>query len=160
RPRSSAFLRILVAVPLVGLTALAFGLAVHKIPSTSLGPLFIAVLALPIFGFIVARGPRTCLAMLVATAILGFNVHSYGGQHGVRVIDAFWLALVGWTLHIRAREKRILGQQVGQRQVGIWLLALLVSLYPVAVYSSSGFTNAFIAWARLAETVSLVWLVP
>ena len=41
-------------------------------------PLFAAVPALLVIGFVVARGPRACLAMLVVTTIFGLNVHAVG----------------------------------------------------------------------------------
>jgi O-antigen ligase len=159
--RWSAAVRNVVIVLLAGPPAIAVGLVTHKIPHSVGSHLILAVPVFLVFAFVVARGPRACLVMLVITAVLGLNVHAIvGGQHGLRVIDMFWVALVGWTLAIRAREGPIPGRQVGQRQVGIWLTALLVSLYPVAVHSTPGLTNAFVAWARLAETISLVWLVP
>ncbi|HTD49437.1 MAG TPA: O-antigen ligase family protein [Acidimicrobiia bacterium] len=144
----------------VAVFAVAVGLGLRRIPVSSGWALLATVPVLIVVGFVVARGPRACLALLVATAVVGLNRHLIGGQHGFRVIDIFWLGLVGWTLSIRAREGRRLGRQVGQRYVGVWLAALLVSLYPVAVYTPNGFTNAFISWARLAETISVVWLVP
>jgi hypothetical protein len=144
----------------VAVFAIAVGLGIHRVPVSSGWELIAAVPALIVVGFVVARGPRACLALLVVTAVVGLNRYVIGGQHGFRVIDIFWMGLVGWTLSIRAREGRVLGRQVGQRYVGVWLAALLVSLYPVAVYTPSGFSNAFISWARLAETISLVWLVP
>src|SRR5262245_57040363 len=150
----------LVAVAAVGAAA-ALGWVTHALPSGA-GWLLLAAVPVRLFGgFVGASGPRACLAVLVTTAVVGLNTNTIGGgQNGPRVLDVLWLALVGWALVIRSREGPILGRQVGQREVGLWIAALLVSLYPVALYTSGGFGNAFVAWARFAETLSLVWLVP
>ncbi len=152
---------IMLSVLVVGLVAIAVGSTVPSRMGASSGWILLAAVpVLLVVGLIVASGPRACLAVIVLTAIFGWNAHASGGSHSFRIIDVFWLALVGWALQVRARRGPILGRAVGQRQLALFLLALLVSLYPVAVYTPSGFGNAFISWARLAETMSLVWLVP
>ena len=103
---------------------------------------------------------RACLAMLVVTAILGLNVHAVGGQHGFRVIDVFWVALVGWTLHIRSTEGPIPGvKSVRLRSASGSLRCSSRCIRSPCTHRVGSRTDS-IAWARLAETISIVWLVP
>jgi O-antigen ligase len=162
RLRSGVAVRTVLTVVLVLSAAIALGAGIHKLPPFPLWAPFVAVLGIVVFGFVVTRGPRACLAAIVLTSVLGFNqwTAAVGGSVSLRIFDALWIALVVWTIQTRAVSGRRRGNRIGQRQLAIWLGALGVSLYPIFVHASDAKTDSLIAWLRLVQTVSLVWLVP
>ena len=78
----------------------------------------------------------------------------------LRIGDLFYVALVVWVLVLRVERGPLRGRPIGQRWVGIWLATLGISLYPVLVSSLGLSTTPLIAWLRLVQTISLLWLIP
>src|SRR4029079_8397389 len=92
---------------------------------------------------------------------LGLYLDSFSiGPVALRTIDIFWFGLVLWVLVIRAAEGPASARRIGQSQLAWWLVALGVSLFPVAVQSLGDVTDPLVAWLRLVQTFTLVWLVP
>jgi O-antigen ligase len=152
--------RLLVAAGVAAL-AVAFGLMLHRLPSGHVALWLGAGPALVALGFLVLQGPRWCLAALVAADIFGlFQYSASAGPVELRIPDLFYVALVGWVIVLRARDGARDHALMGQRQLAIWLVALGVSLYPLLVHASGSFEGSLIAWLRLVQTLSLVWLVP
>jgi O-antigen ligase len=119
------------------------------------GPAVLLVWALARWG-----GPRWCLAVLVITTVFGWSAASTSaGRVNLRVTDIPYLALLGWVLVIRARSgvRRV---NIGQRMLAVFVAVLCISLLPIVASSPHSFLDAFVSWARLAETLSVVWLIP
>jgi O-antigen ligase len=142
-------------------SAVALGLLLHSLTDVPVGIALAAGPLLVLVGCIVTRGARVCLAALVIADLLGlYQEQLDAGGIGVRVIDVFWLALVVWALVTRRREGVPSRARIGQPQLALWLMALGASLYPVVVLGWGDFSDPLIAWLRLVQTFSLVWLVP
>jgi O-antigen ligase len=158
--RGSLALRSLKLAAVVALAAVV-GLELHNVPHLSVAAWLAAAPALVAFGFVVRQGPRWCLAGLLVSAITGLYKNSWAvGQVDLRISDLFYVALVVWVLVLRLERGPLRGRPIGQRWVGIWLAALGISLYPVLVSSLGLSTTPLIAWLRLVQTISLLWLIP
>ncbi len=107
------------------------------------------------------RSARVCLALLILVDVLGFYLDSVNvGPVALRTIDLFWFGLVLWVIVIRAADGRASVRRIGQPQLAWWLIALGISLFPIAVQALGDATDPLVAWLRLVQTFSLVWLVP
>jgi O-antigen ligase len=158
--RGSVALRSLRFAAVVALAAVV-GLELHNLPNIPVAAWLAAAPALVAFGFLVKQGPRWCLAALLVSAITGLYKNSWAiGAVDLRISDIFYVALVAWVLVSRLERGPLRGRPIGQRWVGVWLVALGVSLYPVLVSSFGEVTTPLVAWLRLVQTVSLVWLIP
>jgi O-antigen ligase len=82
------------------------------------------------------------------------------GPIDLRAIDVFWVALIVWMIAERQRAGRVRAADVGQRQLVVFLAALALSLLPLLIDATSGSDGNVVAWLRLAQTFSLVALVP
>src|SRR6185312_1886726 len=99
-----------------------------------------------------------CLALFVIVDVLGLYRGSVGvGPIDLRSIDLFWIALILWMIVERQREGRVRAADVGQRQLVVFLGALALPLLADGVSGSDG---NVVAWLRLAQTFSIVALVP
>ncbi len=117
--------------------------------------------ALVALGYLVAQGPRWCLLALVAAVVFGLYQDALSaGPTQLRIDDLFFVALAVWALRTRSGQGRLPVADVGQRQIALLVGALAISLYPLIVHAGSDLSNSVIAWIRIVETVSLVWLVP
>jgi O-antigen ligase len=137
------------------------GAAATKLPGHD-APLVIAAGPAALLGFALIRwaGPRWCLAALVITTVFGWSSASTSaGGVNLRATDIPYLAVLGWAFVIRGRlgVRRI---DIGQRTLAVFLAVLGISLLPILASSPHGFFDAFVSWARLVETFSIVWLVP
>ena len=136
------------------------GLRVHTLPRMPVWTWFLAAPALVALAFLIGRGPRWCLAALIVTDVLGFYNDSVSfAKIDVRVTDIFWVALVGWVIHLRGTRDSCPRRRVGQVQIALWLIAIGVSLIPLVVRRGDT-TESLVAWLRLVQTLSLIWLVP
>jgi hypothetical protein len=146
---------------LAALSAVALGFGAHALFDTPVGLVLAAGPILVVVGLLVTRGPRLCLAALVITDLLGFYQETVdAGGIALRVIDVFWLATVGWMVVARRREGPAPRAGVGQPHLALCLAALGVSLYPVVVLGWGEAGDPLLAWVRVVQTFSLVWLVP
>ena len=167
RPRLASGLRShRAAVGLVALVAaigvLGIGVLVNSARGTSPLLWLMAGPALAAVVFIVTRGPLWCLAGLIIIDVLGLYENSLVavGSLQLRSIDVFWVGLVGWMVVVRAREGIQPGRNVGQQALAFLILALAISLFPVAVRTPGLVSDAAVGWIRLVQTFSLVWLLP
>jgi hypothetical protein len=124
----------------------------------------VALLAAPVVlgALILVRrvGARWCLAALVLSTFLGWSQFSSSvGRVNLRLTDLPYLALLGSLFMVRGHTSARRAE-VGQRPLAILLLVFGVSLIPVLVVDPHGFFSPFVSWARLAETLSIVWLMP
>lgn len=158
---SSRRLRLIVLVVFGVVTTVVAVVAAQVIDHPPVALIVVAGPAVVAVGAVLVAGPRVCLAALILTDVLGLykNTLDVGGL-GVRILDLFWVALVVWTLVIRHRGERPVVARIGQAQLAVLLAAFAVSLYPVAVLGWGDVADPFVAWIRLAQTFSLVWLVP
>ena len=160
RPRATAPRRLVSAAAVVVL-ATVIGLELHDLPRLPVGAWLVAGPALLVLGFALLQGPRWCLAVLIAVDIFGlYKVGRSIGPVNLRLIDIPYVALVASVLVQRAREGPLPRPRLGQRAIGLWLIAVGVSLYPLAVHAPGSATSAVVEWLRLVQTLSLVWLVP
>src|SRR5579862_6968431 len=146
------------AITIVGSGLIVLALAV--VPRGR-APLVLVAMLGGAAAFAVARwaGPRWCAAALIVGTILAwYTVSTSAGRVNLRVTDVPYVALVGWVLVLRPRGK--VGTDVGQRQLGVFLGALGVSLFPVLVLHHHAAFSPFVSWLRLVQTFSVVWLVP
>jgi O-antigen ligase len=116
--------------------------------------------ALLAFGLVRWAGPRWCLAALVVTTVLGWSSTSTSaGRVNLRLTDIPYLALLGWVVVIRA-HRGVRRVNIGQRTLAVFVAVLGISLLPILATSPHSFFDDLVSWARLAETLSIVWLVP
>src|SRR4051794_37832589 len=116
------------AALLVAIVGSLGGLAVSAVAARSSTPPAVWLLAGPalaLLGFIVTRGPLVCLAGLVIVDVVGLYQVSLvsAGSVEIRLIDIFWVGLVGWMIAIRMRDGVQPGRNVGQRALAVWLIA-------------------------------------
>jgi O-antigen ligase len=146
---------------LLFLLAALTGAAATSLPGRY-APLAIAAGPAAVLAFALVRwaGPRWCLAALVVTTVFGLSSTSTSaGRVNLRLTDIPYLALLGWVVVIRARRgvRRV---NIGQRTLAVFVAVLGISLLPILATSPHNFFDGFVSWARLAETFSIVWLVP
>lgn len=151
----------LAAFAVAAVLAAAFGLAAHRLPTDTWWILIVAVVAVgPVVLVIRLLGAAGWLSVLVAMTCLGFYRQSVAlGQINLRPTDLAYVLLVIMLLvrpHPPRHEAR---RPMGQVQVGVLLAVFGISLFPVIVNGQGGLSS-LVAWLRLVQTVSLVWLVP
>ena len=152
--------RLIVGLGIVALSV-AVGLAVGRLPSAPPWLWLLAGPGLVLLIVMLTRSARVCLALLIIVDVLGFYLDSVNvGPVALRTIDLFWFGLVLWVIVIRAADGRASVRRIGQPQLAWWLIALGISLFPIAVQSLGDATDPLVAWLRLVQTFSLVWLVP
>ena len=141
--------------------AIAAGLLLRRAPDLPLGVWLAAGPALVVLGFVLSRSARVCLALFVIVDVLGLYRGSVSvGPIDLRSIDLLWVALIVWMIVERQRAGRVDAANVGQRQLVVFLAALALSLLPLLADAVSGSDTSVVAWLRLAQTFSLVALVP
>jgi len=149
------------ANPVIVMVAVALGLSVGRLRNVPPWALLLAVPTFIIVCFVLSRGPLVCLAALVVVDVLGLYQDSLGaGPLKLRTIDLFWVGLVVWMIVVRKRDGQQPGRDIGQRALALWLFALGISLVPVAVHAPGLVTDSVVAWLRVVQTFSLVWLLP
>jgi O-antigen ligase len=93
--------------------------------------------------------------------VLGlYETSGSAGRVNLRLTDLPYLAVLGWVLVVRARGGVRGVNDIGQRTLAIFVAILGLSLLPLLATSPHSFFDSFVSWARLAETLSIVWLVP
>ena len=141
--------------------AVAAGLLLHRAPDLPPGVWLAAGPAVVVLAFVLSRSARVCLALFVIVDVLGLYKDSVRvGPVDLRAIDLFWVALILWMIVERQREGRIRAANVGQRQLVVFLGALALSLLPLLADGVSGSDGNVVAWLRLAQTFSVVALIP
>ena len=152
--------RLVAGLAIVALSV-AVGLAARQLPSAPPLLWLLAGPALVLLIVMLTRSARVCLALLIFVDVLGFYLDSVDvGPVALRTIDLFWFGLVLWVIVIRAADGRASVRRIGQPQLAWWLIALGISLFPIAVQSLGDATDPLVAWLRLVQTFSLLWLVP
>jgi O-antigen ligase len=153
--------RRLLAGLAIAAISVAVGLVVGRVPAAPAWLWLLAGPGLVLLVIVFTRSPRVCLALLVVTDVLGFYLDSASiGPVALRAIDIFWFGLVLWVIVLRAAEGRATTRRIGQTQLVWFLAALGISLFPIAVQSLGDVADPVVAWLRLVQTFSLVWLVP
>jgi O-antigen ligase len=153
--------RRLIAGLVIVAISIAVGLAVGRLPEAPAWLWLLAGPGLLLLIIVLTRSARVCLALLLLVDVLGLYLDSFSiGPVALRTIDIFWFGLVLWVLVIRAADGPASSRRIGQPQLAWWLAALGVSLFPIAVQSLGDVTDPLVAWLRLVQTFSLVWLVP
>ena len=148
-------------VLIVAAVAVAVGAGLQDVPRAPAGLWLLAAPALVVAGYVVTRGPQWCVAALVALVVLGASTTGVSlGATDLRLIDVAYLALVTWVIIMRSREGRVAGNKVGQRELLLLLAVLFVSILPHAYPAPGAISDSLLAYLRLAQTLSLVWLVP
>lgn len=152
--------RLLAGIAIVAIS-IAVGLTLGRLPETPAWLWLLAGPGLLLLVIVLTRSARVCLALLLIVDVLGLYLDSFSvGPIALRTIDLFWFGLVLWVLVIRAADGRASTRRIGQTQLSWWLIALGISLVPIAAQSLGDVTDPMVAWLRLVQTFSLVWLVP
>ena len=116
---------------------------------------------------LIGRGPLVCLAALTFFAVLGWSPTILGvGDIDLTPLDVFYAALViAVALDFLSRGETGVSSTGGRADVGqraIWMFVLVVGIGILAVYwrdpGSAG--ASFVSWLRLAQTVTLMSLIP
>ena len=137
------------------------GLSLRSLPQLPPGAWLAAGPALVLMGFVLSRSARLCVAILLLVDFLGLYQGTVNaGPIGVRSIDVLWFALIVWTIVERQANGVVRAGDIGQRQLVLFLGALGTSLLPLVVESSGNKVGSMVAWLRLIQTFSVVWLLP
>ena len=111
----------------------------------------------------VAAGPVACVGGLVAFVLSGWNpVVWTAGPVDLRGADLFYVALAGWAFArlvggVR-RSRATVG--LGRGALLIFLVVVAGSVIHVAAIDREALPTSALSFVRLAQTASLVWLIP
>jgi O-antigen ligase len=105
---------------------------------------------------IVLASPRLTLGAIVILAILAptFRIASIGSVD-IRAWDPFYAGLLFWAA---ARPRPFATRWL--HPLGVFVALAGLSVLWVAFVDRSEFSASYVSWLRLAQTISLAWLVP
>lgn len=142
------------------LGALVVGSQLPRLPALSTDALY-AVPVVLVAGIFLRLHPRWSVVAIVSVSLLGFYRNSVEvGPIDLRLLDLPFAVLALWAVVSRSRGRPAPHRSVGQQQLGVLLLVLGASLVPVLLRSTDSFVSGTVSWARFAQTMALVWLVP
>ena len=116
-------------------------------------------------GMLVARGPLVCLVALTFFAVLGWSPTIMRvGAIDLTPLDVFYVALViAVALAFLSRSEEGASRpraDVGQRAIWIFVLVLGIGILAVYWRDPGAVSGSFVSWFRLAQTVTLMSLIP
>lgn len=152
--------RLPVRLAVIALMGGILATRLSSLPDAGPGIYLLAGPAMVALGYVILRGPRWSLVALVGCTLFGLYRRSVPvGPVDIRLTDLAYLSLLVWAVRLRGRG-RIERSDVGQWFIGLLILVLGLTLFTVLVNGEGGVLSLLVSWARLAVTVSLVWLVP
>jgi len=142
------------------IAALAVALVLKRVP-VGWAPFVLLAAPAAVVALVFARsaGPRWVAAVFITATFFGVyrSTTSVGRIH-LRPTDIAFVALVAWVLALRPLGK--MGTDIGQRQIGLLLGVMGLSLVPVLIVQPSQFFSPLVSWLRMIQTFSLAWLIP
>jgi O-antigen ligase len=161
RSRLAAWLRPALPALAILVAGGLLGGQLSHFPSLS-PPLYLAgSLSTIVIGYLFVRDPRWPLVALLGITL--FALYRRGlaaGPISLRPTDLAYVAIVGWSVVLRSRQGSGSLSPVGQKHLCALIGVFLLTLLPLLARSPGDFADAFVSWLRLAQTASLVWLVP
>jgi hypothetical protein len=142
------------------IAALVVALLLKRVP-VGWAPLLLLAAPAAVVALVFARsaGPRWVAAVFIAATFLGvYRATASVGRINLRPTDIAFVALVAWVLVLRPLGK--VGTDIGQRQIGLLLGVMGLSLVPVLIVHPSQFFSPLVSWLRMVQTFSLALLIP
>jgi len=142
------------------IAALAVAVVLKRVP-VGWAPFVLLAAPAAVIALVFARsaGPRWVAAVFIAATFLGaYRATTSVGRVNLRATDIAFVALVAWVLALRPLGK--MGTDIGQRQIGLLLGVMGLSLVPVLIVHPGQFFSPLVSWLRLVQTFSLAWLIP